>query len=305
MLAAVLPAAPGAGAACAPGAAPARLMGSWPRRLFVEPHPVRIADANLGHAVLLGQRAGHLAVERGAELRLDIHFGQADAPGLHAVRSDHDVRIAQEHVRVHVQGDRHFFDHFAHLFRQAAEHGRVGAKNIHFDRRIHAGQVADLILDERNQLDLQLRHLVLQALAQRLGDFAGLAPLAGRLQAHQDVAGIGLRREQPQFGPRAADVARNVVGFQQDRLDAAEHLVGLGQRRAHGHVVVDDDRAFVHLGHEAQLEPLEQQPPGHNRQQRGQHGEARPAQTQPQQSLVAVGQQVVERARRGHGRWLR
>ena len=65
----------------------------------VVPDPIRVANANLGHAVLLRDRAGHLAVERRVELRLDVHLGQADAGGLDAVGPDDDVGIAEIDVR--------------------------------------------------------------------------------------------------------------------------------------------------------------------------------------------------------------
>ena len=55
----------------------ARLIGSRPRSFAVVPDPVGVADADLGHPVLLGDRAGHLAVERGVELRLDVQLGRA------------------------------------------------------------------------------------------------------------------------------------------------------------------------------------------------------------------------------------
>ena len=59
----------------------------------VEPDRVRIADADVRDAVLLRQRAGHLAVERRVELGLHVHRGQADAGGLDAVGPDDDVGL--------------------------------------------------------------------------------------------------------------------------------------------------------------------------------------------------------------------
>ena len=67
--------------------------------LAVVPDPVGVADADLGHPVLLGDRAGHLAVERGVELGLDVHLGQADPGRLDAVGPDDDVGIAEIDVR--------------------------------------------------------------------------------------------------------------------------------------------------------------------------------------------------------------
>ena len=76
-----------AGLAAAGGVAVARLIGSRASAVVVEPDAVGVADANPGHPILLGDRTGDLAIERGVELRLDIELGEADAGGLEDYRA--------------------------------------------------------------------------------------------------------------------------------------------------------------------------------------------------------------------------
>ena len=47
-------------------------------------------------------------------------------------------------------------------------------------------------------------------------------PLTGRLEADKDVARVRLGGKEPQFGPRAADVAAHVGRGDEQCLDAAE-----------------------------------------------------------------------------------
>ena len=65
-------------------------------------------------------------------------------------------------------------------------------------------------LHQRNQLDLQLRHFALDSFAQRVEDFGRRPPLAGRLEADKNVAGVRLGGKKTEFGPGPPDVARNV-----------------------------------------------------------------------------------------------
>ena len=80
-------------------------------------------------------------------------------------------------------------------------------------------------------------------------------------------------------------------------LDPAHHLVGLGQRGADRHVVVEHERPLVHVGHEAGLQVVwTSHQSGHDRQQRQQHRRDREPEADLEEPLVAVGQQVVDRA---------
>ena len=102
--------------------------------LAVVPDPVGVANADLGHPVLLGDRAGHLAVERGVELGLDVGHGEADPCRLDAVGPDHDVGVAEEDVGVHVGRAGDLLDDLADLLGQRAERREVGAEDLDLDR---------------------------------------------------------------------------------------------------------------------------------------------------------------------------
>ena len=95
---------------------------------------VGIADANLGHPVLLGERAGDLTVERGVQLGLNVQLVQAHARrGLDAVGTDHDVGVTQQDVRIHVRRPLGLLDDLADLLGQLPELRRIGAEDFHFD----------------------------------------------------------------------------------------------------------------------------------------------------------------------------
>ena len=81
--------------------------------LAVVPYPVGIADADLGHPVLLGDGAGYLAVEGGVELALDVELGQSNARRLDAVGADHNIGIAEANVRVYIDDALDLLDDFA------------------------------------------------------------------------------------------------------------------------------------------------------------------------------------------------
>ena len=138
---------------------------------------------------------------------------------------------------------------------------RSGPKTLTSIGLCDARQVVDLVLDQRDKLRLQLGDLFLELLAKRVEDLGRRAALARGLQAHEDVAGIALGGEEAELGARAADVARDVGRLEQDLLHPAEDPVGLGQRGAHRHVVVEHEGPLVHLGHEA---GLQRGSPGHS-----------------------------------------
>ncbi len=138
---------------------------------------IGVADPDLGHPVLLRDRAGDLAVERGVELRLDIQLGQADPGRLDAVGADDDVGIAEQDVRIHVNRAGDFLDDLADLLGQFAELGEFGAEDLDFNGTGDARQVVDLVLNERNELRLQLGDLGLKLLPERVEELAHRATL--------------------------------------------------------------------------------------------------------------------------------
>ena len=176
----------------------------------VVPDPIRVANANPRHPVLLRDRARHLAVKRRVELRLDVHLGQADAGGLDAVGPDDDVGIAEIDVRIDVGRSRDFLDDLADLLGQRAEGGEVGAEDLDLDGALDARQIIDLVLDQRHEFGLQFRDLGLELLAERVEQLAHRATLPRGLEADQDVAGVRLGGEEAELGARPADVAGDV-----------------------------------------------------------------------------------------------
>ncbi len=68
------------------------------------------------------------------------------------------------------------------------------------------------------------------------------------LELHGEVAGVGFRdRGKAHLQAGAAGGAFDLGLFAQDVLDVVEDAVGLGERTARGHDVVEDKAAFVHL----------------------------------------------------------
>ena len=202
----------------------------------VEPHPIGIADPNLCHAVLFRDRAGHLAAGRGIELRLYVQLGQAHPRRLQTIGPDHDVRVAEVDVSVHVRRALDFLDDGADLFGQLAQLGKVRAEDFDFDGAVDAGQVVDLVLHQGHKLGLELGDRSFELFAKGLEELFGRSALAGRLQAHEDVACMGFSGEKAQFSPGPADISRNVGRILQYVFDPAHDLVGLRQRSAHRHL---------------------------------------------------------------------
>ena len=85
-----------------------------------------------------------------------------------------------------------------------------GPKTLTSIGLIHAGQVANLVEDERHELGVEFRHLLLELVAQIVQDFFHRPPLAGWLQAHEDVAGVAFGGEETELGAGPPDVALNV-----------------------------------------------------------------------------------------------
>ena len=90
------------------------------------------------------------------------------------------------------------------------------------------------------------------------------------LELHGEVAGVGFGH-----GGQAhlqAGAARGAFDFRhrvQDALDVLQHAVGLGQRAAGGHDVVEDEAAFVHLRQQVGAERLVADPGADDQQQAG------------------------------------
>ena len=121
-------------------------------------------------------------------------------------------------MRVHVRHAFDLLDDLADLLGQLAQLREVGAEDLDLDRAVDARQVVDLVLHQRHELGLQLGDLGFELLAEGLEDLFGRPALAGRLEAHEDVAGVRLGGEEPELGPGPADVAGDVGRVLQARL---------------------------------------------------------------------------------------
>ena len=62
--------------------------------------------------------------------------------------------IAEQDVRVDVDGPLDFLDDLADLLGQFAELGQLGAEDLDLDRALDPRQVVDLVLDQRDKLRL-------------------------------------------------------------------------------------------------------------------------------------------------------
>ncbi len=216
---------------------------------------------------------------------------------LDAVGADHQVRVFQFDVGFDVLGAGLHYEG-ADLHGQFAEFGQIGSEDLDLDRLGRPGKVVDLVFDEGFEFDvvLKFRDRFRHAIAEILADL-GPRPLAlvRRLEAYEDVAGVRLGGEVAQFRSGAADVAGHLGRIQEQRLDPAQHRVGLLEGSPRGHLVVEDEGPLVHLGHEAAVDVLVE-PPGRRDGQQGQddHQPRRP-QAGSQQTFVTARQDVVDR----------
>ena len=136
--------------------------------------------------------------------------------------------------------------------RPAPPAGSIVAEDLDLDRLRVALEIAEHVLQQLDELDLRVRHRRRQRVAQ-VGDdfFGGPAALAARLQPHQDVAAVLLRREHAELRSGAARVAGDLGRLREDRFDLLEARVGVFERAAGRRQVVDDEAAFVGGGQEA------------------------------------------------------
>jgi hypothetical protein len=141
--------------------------------------------------------------------------------------------------------DLHLLERVGHLRRPGGEKFRIGREQLHHHRLRRAGEIANHVLQHLDEFDVQagLGPDDLRAhIADHLVDAA--APL--RLQLHGNVAGVRLGHgRETELQARAP---RRVLDFwrrAQDGLDPAHHAVGLLQRAARRHHVVEHEAALV------------------------------------------------------------
>ena len=188
-----------------------------------------------------------------------------------------------------------------------------GPKTLTSIGLLHAGEVVDLIEHQRNEFGLQLGDLFLRAPRAAHRTSRPSAAAGPRASGSREYRRYSSRWRRSPARRRCGGCSPDVGRFEQDLLDAAEDLVGLAQRRAHRHLVIEDERPLVHLGHEAGLQR------GSRRHTSRSDELSRATSTQPGTTargpatwwssgiagrtsapVVAVGQQVIDRAGRGH-----
>ena len=131
---------------------------------------------------------------------------------------------------------------------QCAQHVGILAEQLDDDRLGRAGEIADHVLQELRELDVQHR-LRLRDFGAHVGDHFFAAALAVALQLDGDVAGVGFgHRRQAQLQAGAARGAFHFRRRAQDLLHVGDHAVGFFERGAGRHDVVEDEAAFVHGG---------------------------------------------------------
>ena len=131
---------------------------------------------------------------------------------------------------------------------QARSNSRILAEQLDDHGLGRAGEIADHVLQKLREFDVQHR-LGLRDLGAHVGDHFFAAAFAIGLQLDRDVAGIGfghLGEAQLQAG--AARRALHFGRLAQNLFHMGDHAIGLFERRAGGHDVVDDEAAFVHGG---------------------------------------------------------
>ena len=109
------------------------------------------------------------------------------------------------------------------------------------------GEVADHVLQDLDELDVESGSLALILRADVGDDFVdGAAALGFELDG--EVAGVGFGDGgEAHLQAGAAGGAFDFGRSAQDPFDVLEDAVGLGERAAGGHDVVEDEAAFVHL----------------------------------------------------------
>ena len=199
----------------------------------------------------LGQLGGDVALQIVVDLGGDVLGGHPLERGLDRIDDDIERVAGQHHAVLHLGHPRDGLDRAADPLGDRDELGRIVGEDLDLDRLRNGGQVADQILHQLRQVGIDARHIGLN-LEQHLGhDLVDGTPRIG-LEPNEEVAVVGLvevgAAETEPGAPREGLHLRRRL---QDLLDLLDLAVGLGQRGSGQGLVVDDEAAFVRLGHEA------------------------------------------------------
>ena len=175
-------------------------------------------DPDVDRNVPLEGEGGHVAEDRGvcqAPHLVDVEAGACDRDrvgpqGEGRARHDHPVEDVDHAVDVlHQPGD---------LSRLRREHGLVRREDLDLDRGGRPGEVADEVVEDPRELDMEDGLRGVDLLPELIGYLLDGA-LAVMLELHEEVARVRLGDGERQAGTRAPRVAFHLRGRLQDVLD--------------------------------------------------------------------------------------
>jgi hypothetical protein len=158
----------------------------------------------------------------------------------------------------------------------------VLAVELDLDRLGHGGEVADEVLHELDELDLDPRHIGGHARADLIHHLIGGAAIRG-LQSNEEVPLADLGDPTAQLQAGAARVRLHIRRGADDLFDLAQHAVRFGQRGPRRHPVVQDEPALVHLRHESRLQARVRPDAAEHQGGNGEHDEHGPSQQRREQ----------------------
>ena len=215
------------------------------------------ADADgVGAAVLdKGLRSGQ-AVEDGGGVGGDFGGGETQASGEAGVDLEGGGGTADGVVDAVLDVDHagDFADGIADARGELVEEVLVGGEELDLDGFGGVGEVADHVLEDLSELDVEFGLGSFDALA---GVFHDVVDGAAAMVREQDseVAGVGFCDSgQSHLQAGAARGGGDLRKLVEDAVDVEEDAVGLLQRRACGHDVVEDEGALVHFGEQVGAE---------------------------------------------------
>ena len=177
------------------------------------------------------------------------------------------------------------------------EQRRIVGEDLDLDRLRRVGRSPIIVLQHLRELDVQLRLGGLDLLAHIVHHLVDRAAALG-FQLHGEVAGVG-------FGDGGeahlqAGAARGDFDFGrgvQDALDMLKNAIGLAQRTAGRHDVVEDEAALIHLRQQVGAERLVAGPGADDKQQAGAADPERLGQRPVQRAFVEFEARGSARAR--------
>ena len=216
------------------------------QRAGIETHRVRRTHAHFDRAIVESQLTGVNAEQRTAGAGGNLRRRHAQSRRLNAIDRHRQLgaRLCVAVVKIFESFD------LAHvgreLFAECLERDEIRAEQFDLDRLRCTGEIVDDIGQNLHELHAEARHGGRDRIAYAADDHLRLH-VAIRVQTHDHVAAILLRREQAELRTRAPRGGGDLRRASQQQLDLVDHAIGLVERGAAGRPVVEHERAFVHL----------------------------------------------------------